>query len=405
MAVLVNGNSAPAKNSPSPSDAAYEGQCRPDMIRVDPGKTYRIRSISGQALSALSYAIEDHDNLTIIEADGSYTQPASVAHMQIGSGQRFDYLLNAKSTAELASLNKTNFWIQFEVEDRPVNYTSYACLSYDGVGCGAVPAQDSPVMTVPESVDWLEQTLTPYSSAEAEAFPPLSAVNRRVYIYTEQVNISGSLVWHFNGQLVLPDYPRNTPYLVDIYTQGAAAVPDPTTVANNNSYAGAFNAYAASTGDVLEIVWVQRPNIPAGGFDVHPLHAHGQHFYDLGSGPGEYDPEANEALMQSKNYTPALRDSTFLYRYSTNTSLPQGSDQGWRAWRFRVGDPGVWLLHCHTLQHMIMGMQTVWVIGDAMQVQTQDNVSESLGGYLTYGGSAYGTEEDPPLVQHFFDGD
>lgn len=42
-----------------------------------------------------------------------------------------------------------------------------------------------------------------------------------------------------------------------------------------------------------------------------------------------------------------------LYRYTSVTKA--GLDAGWRAWRVRVQDPGVWMIHCHTLQHMIMG--------------------------------------------------
>ncbi|KPI37991.1 L-ascorbate oxidase [Cyphellophora attinorum] len=399
MAILVNGNSAPAKSTSTPSDHPFEGQCGPEIIQVEPGKTYRFRNIAAMSLSALSYAIEEHDELTIIEADGSYTQPASVSHMQLGSGQRFDYLLKTKSAAQLATLGKSNFWIQFEVEYRPVNYSSYACLSYDGKGCGPAPPQSSPVLNVTHSLDWLEYTLEPLSPADAAAFPTLDEVTSRVYIYTEQVNISGALVWHFNGQLVSPDRPRGTPYLVDIYSQGQAAVPDAAIAAGNNSYVSAFDAYAASVGDVLEIVWVQRPNDPAGGFDIHPLHAHGGHYYDLGSGPGTYSPAANEAKLRAANYTPVLRDTTFLYKYTTNTKLPPDEDQGWRAWRLRVVDAGVWLLHCHTLQHMIMGMQTVWIMGDAADIM-QDSVG--VEGYLEYGGNAYGSEGHAPLVNHHY---
>ncbi|ETN36555.1 L-ascorbate oxidase [Cyphellophora europaea CBS 101466] len=414
MAILVNGNSAEAKSEATEDDAGLEGQCGPELIRVEPGKTYRFRNIAAAALSAMTYGIEDHDNLTIIEADGRYTKPATTDHLELGSGMRFDYLLTTKTESELTTLNKHNFWIQIEIRDRPVNYTSYACLSYDGQGCGAVPSQNSPIITLPHGTSWLEYTLEPLSPNN---FPTLSDVTRQVTIVTEQVNISGALVWHFNGQRLDVDHPRPTPYLVDIYRQGAAAIPSPALTATNNSFSSAFNAYAASLGDVIDIVWLQRPNIPAGGFDSHPLHAHGGHFYDLGSGPGSYDAEANERRFQ--HYTPVLRDTTFLYRYTTDADTAEGVDQGWRAWRVRVEDPGVWLLHCHTLQHMIMGMQTVWVMGDAEEITRGDGLE--LQGYLDYGGSAYGSDGDggggggsgggegssgkkAPVVKHHWDG-
>jgi L-ascorbate oxidase len=400
MAILVNGKSGPAKSEPSPADGDLEGTCAPELIRVDPGKTYRFRTVSAAALSALAYGIEDHDNLTIIAADGHYTSAASISYIQIGSGQRFDYLLHAKTADELETLGKTNFWIQTEVRDRPVNYTSYACLSYDGAGCGSIPPQSTPILTVPHSNDWLEYTLQPLHPDPL--FPSISEVTRRIYMYTEQVNISGQLVWHLNGALLDADNARPTPYLVDIYKYGQAAIPDAGIAANNNSYVAAYNAYAATLGDVLDIIWVQRPNIPAGGFDSHPLHIHGAHAYDLGAGPGEYDPVTNEARFDA--FTPVLRDTTLLHRYTTSPDTPDGVDQGWRAWRLRVTDPGVWMLHCHTLQHMIMGMQTVWVLGDANDIVRDGGDEVLLRGYLEWGGSAYGVEGGKePLVNHHWD--
>ena len=59
------------------------------------------------------------------------------------------------------------------------------------------------------------------------------------------------------------------------------------------------------------------------------------------------------------------------------------------------------MVHCHILQHMIMGMQTVWVMGDADEIR---RVAEPYAaGYLEYGGSAYGNDTYDPLVYHHFD--
>jgi FtsP/CotA-like multicopper oxidase with cupredoxin domain len=40
------------------------------IIDVEPGKTYRMRLIGGTGVSLNVLAIEDHDNLEVIEADG-----------------------------------------------------------------------------------------------------------------------------------------------------------------------------------------------------------------------------------------------------------------------------------------------------------------------------------------------
>lgn len=52
-------------------------------------------------------------------------------------------------------------------------------------------------------------------------------------------------------------------------------------------------------------------------------------------------------------------------------------------------------------QHMILGMQTIWVMGNASEI-TQ-NQEPYVQGYLHYRGSAYGNATHDPLVVHHFD--
>lgn len=62
--VLINGKGAGITSTgPSCNDSLT-------VINVDPGKTYRMRLIGGTALSFDILAIEGHDNLEVIEADG-----------------------------------------------------------------------------------------------------------------------------------------------------------------------------------------------------------------------------------------------------------------------------------------------------------------------------------------------
>lgn len=131
---------------------------------------------------------------------------------------------------------------------------------------------------------------------------------------------------------------------------------------------------------------------------MHPFHAHGAHYIDLGSGNGTYDPVANEANIKGKNLV--KRDTTMLYRYGEK--FVPGSDMGWRAWRLRVTEPGVWMIHCHILQHMIMGMQTVWIMGNESDIKSEVSVAH-LQGYLEFGGSVYGNETFDPSPVHFKD--
>ena len=48
-----------------------------------------------------------------------------------------------------------------------------------------------------------------------------------------------------------------------------------------------------------------------------------------------------------------------------------------------------------------IGMQTVWVFGDAAQI-VEEIPQPYVEGYLTYGGSAYGNDTYDPLVVPWF---
>jgi L-ascorbate oxidase len=132
---------------------------------------------------------------------------------------------------------------------------------------------------------------------------------------------------------------------------------------------------------------------------IHPFHAHGVHYWDLGSGNGTYNATSNAAKLS--DYTPIKRDTTMLYRYASNGVL--NTTSGWRAWRLKVDEAGVFMLHCHILQHQIMGMSTVWVMGDYSDLKRLWPAPPYVEGYLGFGGSAYGNSSYNPTVNHYFD--
>jgi laccase len=61
-------------------------------------------------------------------------------------------------------------------------------------------------------------------------------------------------------------------------------------------------------------------------FEIHPFHLHGNSFYIVGSGSGNYDPATSPATFNLVN--PPLRNTY---------GVPYG---GWVAIRFRADNPG-----------------------------------------------------------------
>ncbi|QUC24037.1 uncharacterized protein UV8b_08278 [Ustilaginoidea virens] len=395
--VLLNGVGVGA----DAADAQPSRSCRLPVIDVDPGKTYLLRFIGATGLSLLSIAFEAHDNLTVVKVDGmQWVQPVSVGHVQIASGQRYDVLFRAKSPEELRAAGKQTYLVQFESQSRPTTYTGFAVLRYaQDAPLPAVPAV-SPVHLPALDTNWLEYQLRPLDARSARC-PTLAEVTRRVVIPVSQLTdpASGKIIWNMGNQ-TWTENSFSSPALVDIYKRGDAAVPDYDAAVRNGGWDPRTGLFAARVGEVLEIVFQNTGSLVSnnGGVDAHPMHAHGQHVLEGGSGDGLYDADENEKRLAAMDYRVALRDTSILYRYAAKTGA--GQPAGWRMWRIRVSDPGIWMVHCHTLQHMIMGMQSVWAVGTAADIQRVPY--EYISGYLDFGGSAYGNLSYSPRSVHEF---
>lgn len=188
--ILVNGKSG------NVSFSGKHSSCTPHIIEVEPGKKFRLRVISASALPLVKMVIQGHRNLTVIEADGQYTKTANTDHIQVGPGQRFSYLLKAKSADQIKKLGKTEFWIYYESRDRPSITSGYALLRYKMPGKKLSPPTlslpDVPPVLVPnKTYNYLESTLQSYSDAHRKNFPKLSEVTRTVYLSMHMLMANG----------------------------------------------------------------------------------------------------------------------------------------------------------------------------------------------------------------------
>ncbi|XP_022880563.1 laccase-15-like [Olea europaea var. sylvestris] len=97
----------------------------------------------------------------------------------------------------------------------------------------------------------------------------------------------------------------------------------------------------------VEIVF-QGTNTVA-GID-HPMHLHGQSFYVVGWGFGNFDRDRDPL-----NYN--LVDPPLM----NTIAVPIN---GWTTVRFKASNPGVWLLHCHLERHISWGMEMAFITKD-----------------------------------------
>ncbi|KAK0616770.1 multicopper oxidase-domain-containing protein [Immersiella caudata] len=382
---------------------ATSSNCELSVIDVEPDKTYRFRIIGAMGLSFLTMGFEGHDNLTIIQVDGAeYNQPAHTDHIQFGPGQRFDLLFKTKTQEELDADGKSTYFLQWETRDSedPVTVRGYAVLRYkSSAEIPGAPAE--PVIALPEQVgDWMEYTFLPLFPDRNKA-PTADEVTRRVIVDVDLVqdSVTGRVVWEL-AHLSWTEDTYQTPALVDIYQRGQDAVPNYDAALKNFGWDPATRSFPAKVGEVIEIILQNRGALigNSGRLGTHPFHAHSKHYYDIGSGRGAYDANANNAKIEKLGYRPVKRDTTMLFKY--NQTVAAGEVGGWRGWRIRKTDAGVWMIHCHILAHMMMGMQMVWVVGDAEQIM--EIPFEESQSYLTYGGSVMGNLTHAPQMYEYF---
>ncbi|PFH61132.1 hypothetical protein XA68_18139 [Ophiocordyceps unilateralis] len=417
---LVNGKATNQRRSNSTT--RLNGTHELAIINVEPQKTYRFRFMAASALSVLLLAFEGHQRLDIIQADGEYTKPYPVEMIQMGSGQRFEALLKTKTCQELKTLynGRLDFYVQLEARERPMPITTYAVLRYQNtcnfdkverVSAKEAPRHGKP-LTLPGTIeDYLDYKLEPLST-EGEKFPSAAEVTRRVILNLQQVR-NHYQVWTINNESwseepndVLPHSRPQEPYLISLYRNHTAYLPDYNAAVAHGGLDPYTKTYPARVGEVIEVV-LQHLNSktqvspPPGRSrfpllpQTHPWHAHGAHYWDAGGGRGAWDAATAESRLSGTR--PIRRDTTLLYGYGKE--MASGEKVGWRMWRMRVTQPGVWMVHCHMPAHMVGGLQTVWVHGDAGHLLKVPR--PAVDGYLEFGGSAYGTASRVPRVLHF----
>lgn len=336
--------------------------------------------------------------------------------MQVGPGQRFSTLLKT-----LAKPEKSTYLIQVESRERPTVTRGFAILRYSDPDPAITtvgkyyPPEIQPWKLPNTSRSFLDYELRPLTQSGL-GFPTASEVTRRVVITTHQYRATSntSIEWRQNSLPWTEHYPKE-PYLVSLYKSNDFEFPSMSRALENGGLDPVTRVFPAEMGEVLEIV-IQNTGSDFNSTDIHPFHAHGKHYWDCGAGDGKYDPEANERRLAGTE--PVQRDTTMLYRYDEKAKA--NTLAGWRVWRLRVEQPGgescfifswqdyadgvnpAWMIHCHILQHMIMGMQTVWVFGNETDILSKVPLPQ-VEGYLTFGGSVYGNATNDPVMVAFQD--
>ncbi|XP_031283448.1 L-ascorbate oxidase-like [Pistacia vera] len=325
-------------------------QCAPQILRVLPNKTYRLRIASTTALASLNLAIGNH-KMVVVEADGNYVQPFDVDDMDIYSGESYSVLFTTNQDSS------KNYWISVGVRGRePKTPQALSILNYHPTSASKLPLSPPPITPKWNDYNHSKSFSNKIFALMGSPKPP-ETYQRRIILLNTQNTINGFTKWAINNiSLTLPATPYIGSIKFSLKTAFDQKSPpenfsedydvmkppvNPNSTTGNGVYMLGFN----TTVDVI----LQNANaLSANVSEIHPWHLHGHDFWMLGYGEGKFS-KMDKKKLNLKN--PPLRNTAVIFPY------------GWTALRFVADNPGVWPFHCHIEPHLHMGMGVVFAEG------------------------------------------
>ncbi|GAP88601.1 putative multicopper oxidase [Rosellinia necatrix] len=321
MAVLLpafNSKGNPTGAEPVPQAALFN-ETQNLKVAIQPGKTYLFRMVNIGAFAGQYIWFEGH-NMTIVEVDGVYHQPATAEMIYISAAQRCSFLVTTKNEttanyAFVASMDTT----LFDTLPADLNYNVTGWLTYDDAKPFPEPA------LVDELNPFDDMTLIPYDNQTIFGEP-----DKTIELNVIMDNLGDGANYAFFNNI-----SYKAPKVPSLYTALSAGE-----LATDPSVYGTYtHSFVLEKNEVVQIVV---NNLDSGR---HPFHLHGHNFQAL------YRSEEEAGTFEDANVTeadfpaiPMRRDTLVLY--------PDGNI----VLRFRADNPGIWLFHCHIEWHVTSGL-------------------------------------------------
>ncbi|OWO99076.1 hypothetical protein B2J93_9506 [Marssonina coronariae] len=393
-------------------------------VSVQPGRTYLFHVINMGAFAGQYLWFEGH-NMTIVEVDGVFTDPAEASMIYLSAAQRYSFLLTTKTdtssnfafVGSMDTVSSLTTWhpassrdhaphaLQdlFDVLPDDLNWNSTGWLVYDE----AKPKE--PAATVDEFAFFDDFDLVPFdrkpllpdadqtitlgfSRAEESSYYRLSKSQDlrettrprtgplRIRMATADASLQDVVMDNLGDGKPYAFFNNITwvrpkvPTLYTVMTTGEDA-------ANPLVYGEFSHSFVLDRHQIIDIVV---NNLDSG---KHPFHLHGHNFQTIARSAdeaGAFDP--TNSTQTTWPAVPMRRDTVVLH------------PEGYVVLRFEADNPGVWLFHCHIEWHMSQGLIATMIEAplDVQETQTipQDHFDACTAGNLPHAGNAAGKTED-----------
>ncbi|KAF8990705.1 laccase [Cyathus striatus] len=313
----------------------YPGGPKIDLavVNVIRGKRYRMRLISIACDPNYMFSIDGHQ-LTIIEADGENVEPVTVDQIQIFTGQRYSFVLNANQPVG-------NYWIRSLPNSGKNNLTdgfdhgiNSAILRYKGA-----PKSEPPVSKIIAGKLLEETDLHPLTNPAAPGIPQPGHAD---------VNINLALAFNATSFKFSVNGTTFESPSVPVLLQILSGAQDARDLLPHGS------VITLPRNKVIEVT------IPEAGVvgGPHPFHLHGNYFSVVRSA-------GNNTPYNFHN--PVRRDVVSIGEVKSGSEVTI---------RFTTDNPGPWIFHCHIDFHLQGGLGIVFV-ADEPHVKQANPVPDS----------------------------
>ncbi|KAK3297987.1 Cupredoxin [Chaetomium fimeti] len=309
------------------------------LVPLQPGKTYLFRMVNIGAFSGQYIWFEGH-NMTILEVDGVYTQPAEAAMIYLAAAQRCSFLITAKNNTSrnfpiVASMDTD----LFDTLPDGLNWNVTGWLFYDTAG----PLPQPAVVCDPfEPFD--DMGLVPWDNQTILGEPDQTIA---LDVIMDNLSDGANYAFFNNITYVAPKIPT----LYTVLTAGEHAT-------NPTVYGTYTHPFILEKDQVVDIVL---NNLDPG---KHPFHLHGHNFQVIWRSPAKAGTSAGSNVTAADFPSIPMRRDTVVLNPNGNMVL-----------RFKSDNPGVWLFHCHIEWHVQSGLMATFIEAPlAVQDQTLDTL-------------------------------
>ncbi|KAJ1896489.1 ferroxidase fet3, partial [Coemansia sp. IMI 209127] len=295
-------------------------------IRFEPRKRYRVRVINIGTTEWFKFSLPGH-SMQIIEVEGVRSVPHPVDLLNLGPGQRYSVLVEAKDTDEFNYVYNATIYADFIPFLRGLNPRQYlGAIEYKPGAPVATPAA-----TADNELDW-------FQDIEMNAYdqmPLLEPVTKKIELHFENKRLNDGAVYS-----ILDGVPYKTPKVPTLFSA--------ITMGNLSTDATAYGTQTrAHVLDHMDIVEIELHNP---GFLDHTFHLHGHTFQIVEYGPtGRPVGPIPPTKLRKARGAPIRRD-TLMIKSSSYIKI-----------RFIADNPGAWLFHCHIDVHFHRGLGITFV--------------------------------------------